>query len=525
MKRREQEPAPIKKDGQHRSIQEPTVLRTNRISLRFSKKVDALRDISIEAERGQTVGIVGPSGSGKTSLLNCIAGRVAPTLGTVEAIGKVASIHQDLKLVGARSALENVLHGAIGRHSAFATLLRFPSSERRQAQSLLSRVGLDHKMNTNVSRLSGGERQRVAIARALMQDPDILLADEPVSSLDQVSARGIMQLIRELALERQLTVIVVLHDRSLAQGFCDRIVHLSEGGFVREVTVEKGEREQTLLSLEEPPPPPKKREVEEKSYLRPLRRVLTAAMLGVMLLLSFWSLDLSSAAFKDIWQNLGSFVLNLIPSSWGEVRALPWPELLASLVETVQMAFIGTVFGMLGALPLAALAAQNTGPRFVREPVRLLLNMIRTVPSLIWALLFVAAVGLGPVAGILSLIFYSIGYLSKFFYESFENVDPGPTDALKEIGASGIQRFAHAVWPAARPAILADSVFMLEYNVRAASILGIVDAGGIGFFIKEYVDFRYFPAVTACLVLILVVVLILDIFSRQVRHHLVRQNA
>ncbi|MCL4141734.1 UNVERIFIED_CONTAM: hypothetical protein GTU68_066624, partial [Idotea baltica] len=151
---------------------------------------------------------------------------------------------------------------------------------------------------------------------------------------------------------------------------------------------------------------------------------------------------------------------------------------------------------------------------------RLFLNTIRTVPSLIWALFFVAAVGLGSLAGVLALSLYSLGYLSKFFYEAFENVDPRPATALQEIGASGLQQFSFAIWPASASAILSSCIFMIEYNVRAASILGLVDAGGIGFYMKQYADFRAFPSLLACLSLILVVVITFDVLSAKIRSKL-----
>ena len=176
-------------------------------------------------------------------------------------------------------------------------------------------------------------------------------------------------------------------------------------------------------------------------------------------------------------------------------------------------------------MPLSALAAKNVGPRVICQITRFILNAVRTVPSIIWALLFVAAVGLGPLAGILALVAYSIGYLSKFFYEAFELVDPAPPQALKEIGANGLQRFRFAVWPQAVAAVLSSGLFMFEYNIRAASILGIVDAGGIGFYLKQYIDYRFFPAVTAGLLMILVLVLAFDWLSSKIRNKLLRVRA
>ena len=222
----------------------------------------------------------------------------------------------------------------------------------------------------------------------------------------------------------------------------------------------------------------------------------------------------------QVYTRIGHFLAQLVPGSLLELYDLPWTTLCDALIETLQMAVVGTVVGVIFAWLAAACAAKTLCPALITIPVRFVLNVMRTIPSLIWALLFVAAFGLGSFAGVCALSAYSIGYLAKFFYEAFEGVEAGPPQALLEIGATGLQRFLFAVWPAAVPAVVSSSIFMLEYNVRAASILGIVDAGGIGFYMKQYLDYRAFPSLFACLILLLAVVLLLDSISRVVRSRL-----
>ena len=517
----------------------PIALSVQDLSLRFCKNTNLFKSISFDVRQGECFAIVGSSGCGKTSLLHCITNHVIPTTGHIESYGKTAFIYQDLKLVGSKTAINNVLHGAIGRLNTFQTCFTFPKNEQKKAKELLNRVGLSHRYYHRVSQLSGGEKQRVAIARALMQEPDILLADEPVASLDEVSTHSILQLLTSIAKERNLTVLLVVHDTRLANQYADKVLKFKNdnnsesiisiantalGVVNNSVDAECSEPENNKYcetKCEYICETNNHSEVSLKQTTPISYKIISYSVLFLLCAISFYFLDISKRDLNGVGSNLINFFSLLIPSSFSEITSLPWQTLFLSLIETMQMALVGTLLGVLGALPLSALAAHNTGPRLLQEPARLLLNVLRTVPSLIWALIFVAAVGLGPLAGVMALMVYSVGYLSKFFYESFEGINPGPTSALKDIGASGMQRFIHAVWPASRAAVLTSTVFMLEYNVRAASILGVVDAGGIGFYIKEYIDFRYFPAVTACLLLILSVVLILDTFSRYVRSKLI----
>src|SRR5690606_17603515 len=136
-------------------------------------------------------------------------------------------------------------------------------------------------------------------------------------------------------------------------------------------------------------------------------------------------------------------------------------------------------------------------------------------------LLFVAAVGLGPLPGVLALAFYSAGYLTKFYYEAFESADPSTAEALRGMGARGLQIFQHAIWPPARPLILSQTLFMFEYNVRAAAILRDVGAGGVGYHLKSYFDQFQYPRALACLIILLAVVILLDLASGWIRKRLV----
>ncbi len=506
------------------------VLDVNGLGMVYPDGTKALDEVSIAVAPGECLTVLGTSGSGKTTLVGAISGRLTPTAGTVGREGRVAVIHQDLRLVKQRSALHNVLHGSLGRHSVLRSIIGLPRAERQRAKELLERVGLGHRMHAPVSRLSGGEQQRVAIARALMQSPRILLADEPVAALDEHNAKQVMGLLGELCREHELAMVCVLHDCDLAETFSDRIIGLESGRMVYDSQTMPGQRftcqacEVIREKAKESGPPPVV-EPQRPAWFRPVTFGLLALAAVVIYAWAFSGVAVDKRQLDGAGSGLARFARDLLPltaAQWEQIANLPWRQLGHSLLQTVQMSIVGTTFGVLLAWPMAAMAARNVGPRFLCQPMRFLLNTIRTVPSLIWALLFVAAVGMGPLAGVLALVAYSIGYLTKFFYEAFEGVDPGVPDALREIGADGPQRFLHAVWPAARPAVLSSSMFMLEYNVRAASVLGIVGAGGIGYWIHQYAEWRNFQAVLVCLAMILAVVVIMDAVSTRIRARLVR---
>jgi phosphonate transport system permease protein len=459
--------------------------------------VRALNGIAFDVPAGTHLALIGPSGSGKSSLVALLAGQLKPSAGHVEISGRVARIHQDLRLVPRSSAITNVLHGALGRVS-FGQSLRFPPAERARAEALLKRVGLGHRLEAPVRTLSGGEAQRVAIARALMQDPDILLADEPVASLDPANARAIMALLDELRRERGLTLVTVLHDVALAEAHADRILRLSAG----EIVPAQGDPQPTAASPFEPMTPGRR--------LPPSGTFLALAALAV---LGSWGvLEGAPSGTDNAVTEALRFLARLVPTpaQWAEV---PWADLGASLRDTLRMAMLGTVFAILLALPLAALAARNITPAWVGWPVRVVLNLWRSIPSIVWALLFVAAVGLGAMAGVFALTAYSVGYLTKFFYENLEGAETSAAGALAELGASGAQRFVHAVWPVALPALAGSTLFMLEYNVRAASVLGLVGAGGIGHDLKLAVDWSNWHTTGAILLLLAVAVIVVDTMS------------
>jgi phosphonate transport system permease protein len=192
-------------------------------------------------------------------------------------------------------------------------------------------------------------------------------------------------------------------------------------------------------------------------------------------------------------------------------------QILGALAETVQIAVMATFFSVVLAFPLAAAGAQTLSPRWLVAIARMVMNCIRTIPSLIWALIAVAVVGPHPLAGVVGLTFYSLGYLGKFFSDAFESVDLDVARGLRAIGAGRIQAFQHGLWPNARPLVWSYSLWMLEYNIRSASIVGYVGAGGVGILLHIYQEYYQWDRFAAVLIFILVLVTLLDLAGEWVR--------
>lgn len=189
----------------------------------------------------------------------------------------------------------------------------------------------------------------------------------------------------------------------------------------------------------------------------------------------------------------------------------------SAMFETIQMAFIGTMIGVSIALPLSLLAVRNLNSKWIYAPVRALLAAIRTFPSILWAILFVIIVGLGPFAGVLAIIMYTIGFVTKLQYEAIEAIDSDPMDAISSIGVSKLQLIRFVVIPESASHLLSQMLYMFDYNVRQTSILGLVGAGGIGYYIINYIQFFEYGKATVFMLVVLVVVLIIDLISVKIR--------
>jgi len=225
------------------------MLKLDKLVKTYNTGDQALKSVDLEIPQGQVLALIGPSGAGKSTLIRCINRLVEPTSGKVYLDGieltglgsgalrrerrRMGMIFQEYALVERLTVMENVLSGRLGYVGFWRSFLRrFPQSDVDQAYRLLDRVGLLHMADKRADELSGGQRQRVGICRALIQDPALLLVDEPTASLDPKTSRQIMRLIVELCTERGLAAIINIHDVALAKMFVQRVVGLESGAIV-----------------------------------------------------------------------------------------------------------------------------------------------------------------------------------------------------------------------------------------------------------------------------------------------------
>ena len=221
----------------------------------------------------------------------------------------------------------------------------------------------------------------------------------------------------------------------------------------------------------------------------------------------------------DILKNLGRFLSEFFPPDLSVLKSTG-----SALIETVEIAILATFFAIIISLFIALGAAQTIGPKWLVISMRMLLNITRTIPSLIWAVIAVAAMGANALAGGAALTLYSRGYLGKFFSEAFESVDMKVARSLRGIGADPLQSFQYGIWPHAKPLIWSHCIWMLEYNIRSASIIGYVGAGGLGLQLHAYQEFHQWDRFATVLCCILIVVTVLDFLSEHIRRRIARRD-
>ena len=257
----------------------------------------------------------------------------------------------------------------------------------------------------------------------------------------------------------------------------------------------------------------------------PLQRALLAATIIGLIAFVVFGLVRFEVSFTRLINGLdrfGKIAGALFPPTPGDAF---W-ELLRAMLESIGMAFLGTFIASIIAVPLGFLGARNVLPIWLfRFPIRRSFDFLRGVDALVWALVFVRAVGLGPLAGVLAIATTDIGILSKLFAEAIENVDRKQVDGVQATGANAVQRVRFGIIPQVLPIMISNALYMFESNVRSATILGIVGAGGIGFHLSDRIRAHRWEEVGFIIIMIIVFVAVIDFISHIIRSRLINAGA
>lgn len=260
----------------------------------------------------------------------------------------------------------------------------------------------------------------------------------------------------------------------------------------------------TIYSKSIPKPPSK------------LKHMLTFILVILLLWGSSIQVDASFSKLVVGFPNMMDLLKEMVPPDWSYFQVIT-----TAMLDTIRMAIIGTTLGAILAIPLALFAASNVFTNiFLYSLARMILNLIRTIPDLLLAAIFVAIFGIGPLPGILALTFFSIGLVAKLLYESIESIDPGPLEAMTAVGANKVQWIVYGVIPQVKAHFVSYVLYTFEVNVRAAAVLGLVGAGGIGLYYVRTLGFLQYKQTASIIIYTLIVVLLIDYISTLLREKL-----
>lgn len=240
--------------------------------------------------------------------------------------------------------------------------------------------------------------------------------------------------------------------------------------------------------------------------------VIAWGLACAVLIWSWQGAEMNPAALFSDGGNMAEFAADFFPPDFRQ-----WDLYLTEMVVTVQIAIWGTVLAVVLAIPLGVMSSENLVPWWVCQPVRRLMDSFRAINEMVFAMLFVVAVGLGPFAGVMALFIHTTGVLAKLFSEAVEAIDPGPVEGVRATGASGLQEVIYGVIPQVLPLWISYSLYRFESNVRSATVVGMVGAGGIGVILWESIRGFQFAQTGAVMIVIILVVTALDLASQWIR--------
>lgn len=250
---------------------------------------------------------------------------------------------------------------------------------------------------------------------------------------------------------------------------------------------------------------------------RHIGSAVTALIIAILLGVSYYPAEVDRWTFliTDA-DNMATFISDFLRPNFVDIE-----DIILKMIETVQIALWGTVLSIIFGIPCALLSSNNIAPYWIVQPMRRLMDACRAINELVFAILFVAAVGLGPFAGVMALFIHNLGIIAKLFSEAVEAIDPRPVEGIAATGASRMQQIIFGIIPQVLPLWTSFSLYRFETLVRSATVLGIVGAGGIGFiFYESFRSFQYDRA-SAVIIVVVISVSIIDIISSQFRKRLI----
>lgn len=255
-------------------------------------------------------------------------------------------------------------------------------------------------------------------------------------------------------------------------------------------------------------------------YLNKKLSLKTSFTVLLVMVLVVWSFLYTGFSISDLMVGLpqiGNFFVQMVPPDWSYIHIILQP-----MLDTIRAAIVGTSLGAIASIPISLICASNIiKTKWITIPARFLLNILRTIPDLLLASIFVAIFGIGQVPGVLALFVLSISIIAKLFYESLETIDPGPMEAMTAVGANKIKWIMFGVIPQTFSIFLSYVLFSFEINIRASAVLGLVGAGGIGLFYDSTLGLFLYSKTAMIILFTLVIVVVIDYVSSKVRERLI----
>ena len=243
--------------------------------------------------------------------------------------------------------------------------------------------------------------------------------------------------------------------------------------------------------------------------------ILQLLVWGVVCVVLVWSWQGAEMNPVTLWEyrgNMAEMLGDFFPPNFHE-----WELYAEQMLITIQIAIWGTLLSVVLAIPFGILSSENIAPWWIYQPIRRLMDAARAINEIVFAMLFVVAVGLGPFAGVMALFIHTTGILAKLFSEAVEAIEEGPVEGVRATGASSLQEVIFGVIPQVLPLWISYSLYRFESNVRSATVVGMVGAGGIGVLLWENIRGFAFKETCAIMIVIIVTVSLLDVLSQRLR--------